>query len=100
MAADEEAGTGGKDGEGQESRVDARELTSQGKDPEQGHHCRHDGRERRVAAGDVAREQGRHGDAPEEQGWLVEVRLVPRSGGQPESMTKRVLRQQGLARLV
>jgi len=30
----------------------------------------------------------------------VKVRLVPHSGGQAEPVTKRVFRQQGLARLV
>src|SRR5690242_7347343 len=100
MAAQEETRTGREDGEGQEAGVDARELTSEDKNTEQGRQRRHDGGNRGVTIRDVARGQGSQGDAPEEERWLLEVRLIPHPSGQPEPVAKRVLREQGLARLV
>src|SRR5215467_4837297 len=100
MAAHEETGTGGEDGEGQEPRVSAGELTSEDKDTEQHGQRRHDGGNRGVTIRDMAGGHGSQGDAPEEERRLMELRLIPHSGGEPESVAKRVLREEGLARLV
>src|SRR5215475_5154853 len=43
---------------------------------------------------------GSQRDAPEEERRLVELRLIPHSSGKPEPVAKRVLREEGLARLV
>src|SRR5262244_4645877 len=100
MAAQEETRAGSEDGKGQETRVGSGELTPDEKDTEQRGQRRHDGGNRSVAIRDVAGGHGSQGDAPEEEGRLVEVRLIPHSSGQPKPMTKRVLREEGLARLV
>ena len=86
--------------EGQETRVSAGELTPEEENTEQGCQRRHDGGNRGVTFRDVAGGHGDQGDAPEEERRLVEFRLIPHPSGEPEPVAKRVLREQGLARLV
>src|SRR5215467_2026970 len=100
MAEPEETRTGGEDGEGQETRMRAGELTSEDKDTEQHGQRRHDGGNRGVTIRDVAGGHGRQRDAPEEERRLVELRLIAHSAGEREPVAKRVLREEGLARLV
>ena len=100
MAVEVEARAAAKDGESEEPGLDAGHLPSDGEHTEKGRQGRDDGRDRGVTIGGVGCGQGGQRDAPEEQGRLVEVRRIPHAGRQPESVAKRVLREQDHACLV
>src|SRR4030095_7470623 len=100
MTVLEEAGAGGEDGEGHEPGGNAGELPADGEHTEECRERRDDGRDRGVTIRGTASRQGGQRDAPEEQWRLVEVWNLPHPGGQPESVAKRVLREQHHACLI
>ena len=100
MAVLEEAGAGGEDGEGHEPGGNAGELPADGEHTEECRQRRDDGRDRGVTIRGTASRQGGQRDAPEVQWRLIEVGNLPHPGGQPESVAKRVLREQHHACLI